>query len=836
MVQSLSGVWKLQDFGEGEGIQSGVNLPDYDDSAWIPVSVPGDVHSALIAAGKIEHPFENRNIEACEWVEKREWWYRLEFDAAALAEGERADLVFEGLDTFATVFLNGQEIGRTANALIPHRLNATAPLTEGKNVLAVRLGPTVPIIERLDSSRYWSAFYTPRVMVRKAAMNFGWDWGPRLVTVGVWRPVALEVSKGARIDGHWCRTYAITPDHAVLTVGAEVERIGPAKPEGLRLRATLSHDGRDYTTAAEFAGVTAEARILVTDPKLWWPSGLGEQPLHDLRIEVLDQDDNVLDTVEDRVGIRTVELLQEPDPDGSGKSFILVVNGVRVFAKGADWIPADNMIGAVPAERYHALVRLAAEGNMNILRVWGGGVYEDDAFYAACDEMGILIWQDFMFSCAAYPDGDEGFCQEVAREAAAVVKRLRNRPCIALWCGNNENDWIDDMQDGSTRTRPFFGRRLYHEIIPAALGAHDPTRPYWPSSPYGGSDHNSERAGDRHNWQVWGGQRLPHRFGVPYEGETTPSNVSFRRYAEDMCRFCSEYGIHASPPLRTLLNRTGELDYDSEDFLYRIKDPDTERKRRMMEAHIGQPTTLEQYEVFSMLVQAEGLRFAIEHYRRRKFDCAGSIIWQHNDCWPCISWAIVDYDLNPKAGWYYARRAYAPIALSLKVEGRLVHLYAVNDTLEDAPLRARLITADTVDGSTRETTVVGTALANASTCLRTLNFHELGIADPTRQCIVLREDDGKAPEHAVFLEELKDVTLSPAELKVEISAGGNTASVTVTSDALAHFVAIDVNADRPVLDDNYLTLLPAEPRTLTVRAESPVSASDIMVKCLNALK
>jgi len=828
----LSGTWKLGEFAEGGGVAAGAHLAEYDDSAWLNAEVPGDVHTALLKTGLIADPFVAQNVEACGWVERAEWWYRAAFDAPALADGESAALVLEGLDTFATVYVNGAEMGSTANALMPHRIDVTSALQPGANVVAVRFDSTVATVEKKDSSPFWAAFYSPRVWVRKAAMNFGWDWGPRLVTCGVWRPVGLEVCGGVRIESHYARTHAVTPEHAVVLVGAEIAVAEGVSPP-VRLRATLTHAGRKITADAAFGGNAAEARLLVKDPLLWWPSGVGASPVHALTVEVIGADGTVLSKAEDRIGIRTVQLLQTPDPDGKGKTFTFAVNGVKVFAKGADWIPADNFIGSVPAERYRALVRLAADGNMNMLRVWGGGVYEDDSFYRACDELGIMVWQDFMFGCAAYPDYDDEFMENVRAEARAVVKRLRNHPCVVVWCGNNENDWIDDMMDRGDPPKPFYGRRIYHESLPAACAELDPTRPYWPSSPYGGSDHNSEREGDRHNWQVWGGQVYPHRFGEPSRGDVASSNVSFRRYAEDTARFVSEYGIHASPPLRTLLKRTGPLEYDSEEFLYRIKDPDTMRKIRMMEAHIGQPTSLEQYQVYSMLVQAEGLRFAIEHYRRRMFDCSGSLLWQLNDCWPGISWSVIDYDLTPKAGWYYAKRAYAPVALSLKIEGDATSLYAVNDTLSAVSLEAVLITADTLDGVVAERHVRGIAAANSATMLGESSLDELGLTDASRRCVVIREANGLVPEHAVFPGELKDVRLRRAALNVEVARTNVGAEITVGSGVLAHFVGVDIDAERVVLDDNYVTLLPGETRVLKATARTRVTADAVTVDCLN---
>ncbi|MFQ6098895.1 MAG: glycoside hydrolase family 2 protein, partial [Armatimonadota bacterium] len=680
---------RLKDFEPGGGVEAGAHLPERDDSDWLDVPVPGDVHRALVAAGRLPEPFDGMNVERCQWVEEKEWWYRLEFECPEGVDASRAQLHFEGLDTYATVWLNGERVGTAANMFTRHDFDVSAHLKPGeRNVVAVRFDSTVKTIEGKDCSRFWAAFYKPRVWVRKAQMNFGWDWGPRLVTVGIWRGVSIR-PRGL-LGPIAARTVSIDERGAVVLVEAEVP--GP-EPGRWRVRARLTDGEREWAGEREACAGVAEVRLLLDRPRLWWTHDLGEPFLHDLTVTLLE-DGEAIDGRKMRVGIRTIELLQEPDAEG--KSFTFVLNGVRIFCKGADWAPADSFIGSISDERYRRLIALAQKANMNMIRIWGGGVYESDAFYRACDELGVLVWQDFMFACAAYPDYDEGFRDAAREEIRDAILRLRNHPCIALWCGNNENQWIDDMSHWKDPETPLFGRDIYERMIPEALARYDRSRPYWPGSPYGGDDDNSAREGDRHNWQVWGGQMYPRRFGEEPKGDPTPSGMSYRHYAEDECRFCSEFGIHASPPLRTLRRHiaASELEYDSEQFLYRIKDPDKDRKRRMMQAHIGEPTSLEQYETFSMLVQAEGLKYGIEHYRRRKFHCSGALFWQLNDCWPCISWSVLDYYLNPKAGWYYARRAYEPVLLSFADEQAGASLWGVNDTLTDYRGRAELVHAD----------------------------------------------------------------------------------------------------------------------------------------------
>ncbi|HQK93151.1 MAG TPA: glycoside hydrolase family 2 protein, partial [Armatimonadota bacterium] len=822
---NLNGTWKLKDFDPGQGLAQGAQRPETDTATWIDVAVPGDVHRALVASGRLAEPFDDQNIEACEWVERREWWYRTVFTSPVTAGGERIVAEFDGLDTFATVYVNGQEVGRSANMLVESEFDVTDALHPGAaNTLAICFSPTVATIEQRDNSRFWSAFYTPRVWVRKAQMNFGWDWGPRLVTVGIWRGARLTRRGPARIESHYVRTHAIDEEGAVVLVGARVEDREPAA-EPLGLSVSLSDGDRTFSGYAEVSGNRAEVRLVVPQPRLWWSNGLGEPFRHDVRIDLV-QEGAVADSRADKVGLRTIRLLQEPDGDGLGSGFTFVLNGRKVFCKGADWIPVDSFIGSAPPERYRALVRLARDAHMNMLRVWGGGVYEHDAFYEACDDMGILVWQDFMFSCASYPDFDEAFVAEVAREAELVVKRLRNRACVALWCGNNENQWIDDMCHTHDPQVPLFGQRLYDEVLPGVVARLDPTRPYWPGSPYGGNDHNSEREGDRHNWQVWAGQVYPRRFGEPAEGNNTPEGVSFRHYAEDECRFCSEFGIHASPMLRTLQRhvKDGVLEYDSPAFLYRIKDPDGTRKVRMMEAHIGQPRDLDEYATYSMLVQAEGLKFGIEHYRRRMFLCGGALLWQLNDCWPGISWSVIDYYLNPKAGYYYVKRACAPVLVSFQPESDGVSVWLTNDTWKPVETRIRLTVRRVGDATpVRQIILDGAAGANSSRPFGRFSAADLGVTSPATECLAAEHIGGEPFETTVwFFEELKSVTLPAARVSLEWSEvtselpGYHTYSAVLRSDQFAYFVGLEFPVDGVECSSNYGVVLPGAPVTLRV--------------------
>lgn len=835
MQLSLNGEWKLFYFEPGQGLQKRAHAVDFDERDAIPVQVPGDVHAALIRAGILPAPYYDDNPEACGWVEDYEWWYRTRFTVPAEMRGERFDLVFEGLDTLADIYLNGEKVGSAQNMFTPYRFDVTAHLRQGEeNVLAICFHSVVLEAEKRDVSRYWSVFYKPRVWVRKAQMNWGWDWGPRLVTVGVWRPVRLEEHTTARIAHLFAYTTRLEENGAEVRLLAEVERI---VKDGRPLVVSFAiHDHeQDWRVSAPVVGDRAETTLWMESPRLWWTHNLGTPHLYMLEAELLDST-RVIHTEHTRFGVRTIEVDQSPGLEPDTTNFTFVLNGVKVFAKGADWIPADNLIGSIPPERYRKLVQMARDANMNMLRVWGGGIYESPAFYQACDEMGILVWQDFMFSCAAYPDDDEDFVREVRREAEAVVKQLRNYPCIALWCGNNENQWIDSMIHWNEPDFPFFGRRIYEEVLPEVCARHDPSRLYWQGSPWGGDDANSDKAGDKHNWQVWAGMIYPRTSREEPRSNPTPEGVSYRHYAHDRGRFISEFGIHGAPALRTLQRNIppDQFFYDSEAMLYRIKDPDTSRKEKMFEAHVWQPKDIQEFTILSQMVQAEGLKFGIEHYRRRKFECSGALFWQLNDCWPGISWSVIDYYLNPKGAYHYVARAFAPLLYTFRQEeDGSVTLWGVNDTLEPASSDLR-IRRMRLDGAVLSDEVHRVKVpANSSQQL----LHLDPASDAGAEFLVVQVRKGDpAPDNIHFFEEWKRLKMPKATVRAVFTPQGEEGcrwQCELSAESYAHFVHLVFPQDAVQVSDNYLFLLPGEPRVVEFSCPEPCDPRQVQIWGLN---
>jgi beta-mannosidase len=832
---NLNGIWKLADFDPGGGELQGAFAPDFADDAWIPARVPGDVHTALVQAGRIKPPFYDRNIEACRWVEEGEWWYRLGFENPSTEAADvRQWLIFDGLDTLCVVYLNGEELGRSENMFVPAEFDVTGRLRRGPNLIALRFDPISIAVKGRRGDGRW----LPRALVRKAQYHFGWDWGPRLLTAGPWQGVRLETRRQARLTSVFFQTHFISAggEQAEASVDVEVEHWAgpPAEIEvsmvyaAQRLRAVtpVYGDGR------------ASLGFSIPFPALWWTHDLGTPALYNLEV-VLRTNAETLDRYRAKVGLRTITWDQSPDPDEPGTHFFTpVLNGVRLFARGANWIPADSFLSEVGEDRYRDLLELAVEGNMNMLRAWGGGVYEKESFYRTCDELGLLVWQDFMYACALYPDHDPAFRAEAEREARAVVRRLRNHACLALWCGNNENDWLDDQSHWQEPGRDFPGKRICHKVLPSVLAELDPGRFYWPSSPYGGNDHNDAAQGDRHNWQVWHGAVYPRRFGQKPEVRFTPEGVSYRHYAEDFARFVSEFGMHAAPVSETLRRNVpaGQLTLGSEAFLYRNKDDPKDKGNHLMRAHTGLPANLEQYIDYSMIAQAEGLKFGIEHYRRRKPHCSGALFWQLNDCWPGLTWSVLDYYRFPKAGYFFAKRAYAPVLASFKPAGQGFDLWIVNDTLaayeDELTWGHGRLSGQVLHEERMQVSIP----PNSSRLVKHICTAALWDS-PSSDYLYVRSGHGGFPANRNFLVEVKDLQRPTARFESEKRAvSASEVKIRLSSDRFVYFVKLECGVDGTRYSDNYLDLFPGLDVVLNIRnvLGHAVTPDDIRISALPA--
>jgi beta-mannosidase len=806
--------WTVKDFAPGATAVAGEVAADAED--WLPIDAPGDIYLALHAAGRIPHPFAAENEAACAWVKDREWWWRTRFAALPPRTDERVVMVLEGLDTFATVWVNGVDVGVTSNMFLERRIDISAILrAEPLNDVIVRFSPPALMVANKHMET-WPIIADPireskRNFIRKAQFGWGWDWGPRLPTVGIWRPVRIERECIAGITDVRFETLAIGAE-ARVAVTVTVDAFRPA-PLDASIMLTDA-DGRVAASAAVNPAGEARVELRVEHPRLWWTSEFGEASLYTLTV-TLSSGGRELARHERRVGIRTITLDTSADPEEPGCHFFrFVLNGVPIFARGANWVPASSFVGALTPLNYTELLDRAAAANMNMMRVWGGGIYEHDAFYEECDRRGLLVWQDFMFACAPYPEHESDFVDSVREEIAWQIRRLRSHACLALWCGNNEGDAVQAFMNRLTgKQEPFLGDLYIHAIMPQTLATLDPATPYWPGSPNGGPSHNSMRAGDVHNWTVWHGLP-PTPDDVPVGTfDHSPEGVAYSRYAEDMSRFVSEFGIQSAPALATLARwmRPETMELGSASFLNRVKDQPKDKVNAMLLPVTGLPETLQQYVDFTQVVQAEGLKFGIEHYRRRKPHCSGTLLWQYNDCWPGISWSIIDHDGVAKPSWYAVRRAYAPVMASFKaLKDGTVELWVANDSLAPVDFTAKIALVTFV-GSTLSMTDLQTCVPAASS-LQVWRGHPPAAAD---HVLLVRSPQCEGNRH--FFVAIKDLPLGLTAPHIAIERiDTHVLGVTLSARHYVYGVRLLTSHPASIFSDNFFDLSAGEERSIVV--------------------
>ncbi|WP_127583403.1 beta-mannosidase [Paenibacillus koleovorans] len=835
--------WSIRSLETAEELAPAVHRPDYKGEGWLTAAVPGDVHTSLLAHGVIPDPYYSTNDHACRWVEAKDWVYRQVFDAPVQEPaGGRVFLDFQGLDTLAAIYLNGTELARTDNMFVPLSLDVTGRLRETDNVLVVRFESVVEAAKQKDVSKFWSKINYERIWFRKCAAHYSWDWSPRLVTTGIWREVGLRIVDSASLRHVFFRTLSLEADgSATVAIDAEVDR-SPGSTAELAMSYKLSRGGREYRfEAAVGEDGQASVQFRVEQAELWWTNDQGTPSLYELDTQLL-ANGRIVDERRQEVGIRTIAVKQRSE-DGKPR-FTFVLNGREIYAKGGNWIPAHNLPGSLTSERYVDLIELSRQANMNMLRVWGGGIYEEDIFYQECSRQGILVWQDFMFSCSEFPDYDRDFMANVAREVEHNVKALRSYPCIAIWCGNNENQAIHSEKMYYRSDYRFYGEKIFHELMPSILERLDTTRLYWPSSPWGGNDPNSFDEGDQHNWAVWAGDVYPRHYGEASNMNVSAYGISYRRYAEDTSKFSSEFGIHGSTVKETLRRSIpeSELYLGSFELDYRNKDYEPEKATITMAAYSGLPSDLDEYIDFSMLCQAEGLKFGVEHFRRRKPENSGALIWQLNDCWPGISWSLIDYYLFPKASYYYARRFFSPILLSFQESGGRITVWVTNDTDTRFSDTIVLEVTDCFGNTAYEERILADVAPNHSKQIASYEAAEtewrFGVINRRDRFIRIGSSYPEVYDNYFFFAEQKDLRFSPCRLQSTCTPTADGFEIELSTDRFARFVKLECPIDHTLFSDNYFNMRPGERKKVRVtnRKGSPVKPADIRISALNGVK
>ncbi len=818
------------------------DIAAHNQLPWLPAQVPGHVHLDLTRNGIIADPLGRMHEYGSFWIDDRDWEYESTFHLDTLPQGDLF-IRFNGLDTFAEISLNGAPLLSTDNMYMPHEVAVgrnlrAGPGEAGDNHLHIvfrsarRIGN-----ERLEAfcaesgeqvPKHWDSF-SARAFVRKAEYMFGWDWGPTLLSCGIWKSIQLVSIPVGRF-GDWKTTTQFNDDGSA-TVGLELEvyRASGALDAPLTLRLAIpevkSYGSEPFAdtlptpikvavpTGAKHCTVCAE--IVITNPRRWFAAGQadGYPPLYAVEMSVETETGEIACSKSVKIGLRTIELVQEPDADGNGKGFKFRVNGHDIFAKGANWIPEDSFPSRLTHDwpgdplapegdnRVARCVKMAHDAGMNMLRVWGGGLYESEHFYDLCDALGLLVWQDFPYACSLY--GDTPTYLEASRfEAAAAVRRLRNRASLALWCGNNENDQFFEHDGSDPKRNRYIGRALYHEVLPAIVEVEDGVTPYWPSSPFGGPEANSEDFGDCHNWDVWHGRG------------------DWMHYTENRSRFCSEFGFASSCGLKAWDSALTAEDRDP--YGAQVRWHEKTRKGYdtyigYIEKHFPRPADLTDLVYYSQINQAEALKYGIEHYRRNKGRCWGTLFWQLNDCWPVQSWAIVDSELEKKAAYYWCKKFYAPVLVSLVREGNWVTPHVVSDLHNpvSGTLSIRLLDFD--GKSLSEYSDQITVPANSAVVGEPFDIS--ASANCEKLTLVQASfDHGEVAQNTLLLAEPKELTLSENLVSWTLSdESKSTFTLELTAESFAPYVWLRRCDNEPLdIDDNFFHMLPGH-RTLTVQ-------------------
>jgi len=807
----LGGEWILRQAGKKEHVRA---------------TVPGCVHTDLLEAGKIPDPYYRDNEDRLQWIGEVDWIYKRTFSLTArFLRYERIFLRCDGLDTLATITINSREIARTDNMFRSYEFEVGQVLRKGANTIEVRFDSTIPYIRRRQEEHPIPLRGGPHTIaggnwVRKEQCNYGWDWGPCLLTCGVWRSIRLVACDTTRLGDIYIKQKHSRDGSVTLEVTAGLVEKENSVPAVARIN-VFRGEKKGSGGAADIRDGKALLRLNIHNPDLWWPNGMGKQPLYNVKVDLFDKENNILDTATKRIGLRTLRLQRKKDK--WGESFRFAINGVPFFTRGANWIPADTFASHLTDNDYTSLLESAAEVNMNMLRVWGGGIYESDIFYDLCDELGICVWQDFMFACAAYPAFDNAFMENVRAEAEDNICRLRHHPCIALWCGNNEIEqgWVGE-EWGERRMSWSDYSLLFDKLLPETVGRLDPERDYWPCSPHtpyeNRENFNDDRWGDAHLWNVWHGRQ-------PFEW-----------YRTSLHRFASEFGFQSFPEPTTVYGYTAPQDRNIASYV--------------MEHHqrsgIGN-TTIMTYLLdwfrlpvnfgptlwSSQILQGLAMKYAVEHWRRNMPRTMGALYWQLDDCWPVASWSSIDCNHRWKALHYMAKRFFSPLLVSgvEDTEKGDVEIYVTSD-LTEACTGELSWELTTVDGKSRlngkkqvEILPGKSRRVHALKCKRYIE--EFGVRN-LMLWLALSIDGETVSENFVSFARPKHLELLEPDITVEVSRDEkDNAAITLTAEAPALWTWLELRGLQARFSDNFFHLRPGRPVRVTVLTDTPASFGDI---------
>ena len=789
---------------------------------WYPASVPGVVHTDLLANGIIEDPYFRLNERGLQWIDKEDWIYETHFTLSPeMLSKENIRLDFKGLDTYADVYLNDQKILSADNMFREWQVDIKKQIRTAENTLKIYFHSPLKIdIPKWDSLPYQyeagndqsenGGVFNKKVSIfaRKAGYHYGWDWGPRLVTSGIWRPVYIEAWDNLRIENIHIVQDQVSEKSAKIRVVAEIQ--ADRNMENVRLTVRASESGKTFgtiRTSLQKGLNKVTSGFTIRNPKLWWSHGLGTPHLYQFQTEIAF-DGQSADSRTVTTGIRSLRLITRPDKDG--RTFYFELNGVPVFAKGANYIPCDNFLPRVSRAVYEKTIKDAVDANMNMLRIWGGGTYEDDYFYELCDKYGIMIWQDFMFACSLYPAEGE-LLENIRQEAIDNVRRLRNHPCIALWCGNNEcNDaWFGwGWKRKYERQNPEYAEKIwkqftdqYHVVLPEVVKEHAPGTDYRPSSPFSTFGNKSnDHDGDRHYWEVWHGK------------------VPITNYNLERSRFFSEYGFQSFPEFQSVKQYApNPEDWNITSEVMMSHQRGGAHANNLIETYLlneySKPKDFEAFLYMNHLLQGDAIKTAIEAHRRDMPYCMGTLFWQHNDCWPVASWSSRDYYGRWKAQHYFAREAYRDLLVSPIAKNDTLYIYTVSDRRNIAPGNLQ-ITVSTIAGDTvaqyRKNIRVP---AQSSHIAYSAPVADLLKGYDKKEVVIwaqFQDKNGNCYENHYFLVQQKDMNYQSPAIGRTITPCENGFEITLTSNKFARGVFLSIEGIDNFFENNYFNLIPGQ--------------------------
>ena len=801
---------------------------------WLSTALPCDIHMPLIQHEIIQEPLIGLNCFDCKWVEDKSWWFKKLFTVdAAFLDGDRIELTLESLDGDADVFLNGVHLGCHRSAFYPFERDVKAWLVEGENELFVRMTTGLERVCQADVApvqcemTVWPSdrHEKRRMLVRKPQYAFGWDHVPRVATCGITRGAWLESRKTLSVRTVHAVTTRVSPD-AEVSFKIEIDNLHPYATVDGKVTVSVYNAGdvvldlqhdlllKSGLNFVHLAGIIQDAR-------LWWPHGMGEAHLYTVNVTVTAGATSAV-YPPFKFGLRTININMDRISLDE-RRFTFEINGVSVFAKGADWVPADSIYARVSDSKYETLISEAKEANFNMIRIWGGGNFEKDIFYELCDQNGIMIWHDFMFACAVYPDNLVWFSQEVENETNYQTRRLRNHPCMTLWCGNNEIPWLYIGKcKGADGPLDFGGATTFNYRIPAIIHNNCPEIPYWNSSPYGGDKPNSESCGNRHVWEVAMNKDIRVR-------------ASHEAYRTTHPKFVSEYGCIGPSRRSSIETFLNGAPFDRHDRVYQyhvnLFEKDTTAALIARHYADSEAMGMDDYILYGGLCQGLMLEHTLSYFRSYEH-CWGTLFWDYSDSWGETGWTIIDYYLKRKIAYYFVKRAFAHVRLILdEADGGRIRVIGYNDTPYAHSFSAEYGYI-TFDGRTRQSSEAHLTLPPFSRGV-VLEFGDEGCSR-AEGCFFVWPSATTVVQPAILrTPEIRNLRLPSAELEVsDFARQDQVVSFTVRSSSFAHAVHFDLD-DALKLSDEFFDLLPGEVRRISVYGiSSNINFEDIKPRAI----